>query len=452
MEYFALGNQEIIGILLTLTAIASYISYRFVNLPKSIGITLVVLVLTLVIGTCGRLGWDLSNFTKDFLIAVDFNATFVNGMLGFLLFAGAIHVNKSELSKYKTLVALLATISVVISTVLIAYATKGLAILLNVDLPLTYCFVFGALISPTDPIATLGIFKSIKLGKFENLHIPKPLELKIKGEALFNDGMGVVIFFVTLTIATGTQNSVLLSDVIIQISTQVLGGLGLGTLLGMGAGYILRSIDTHKGRKERNEHEVAILLTLAIVTGGYTLAHSVLHVSGPIAMAVAGLIIGNVLDDVKQAMKHQLYEFWDLLDEVLSAILFVLIGLELMATTFTPSVSIIALGAIVITLVARWMSIAIPVAALGRFKQFSRDVLLVMTWAGLRGGISIALALSIDSTSEYRDPVLAITYAVVLFSMVVQGMTIVPLLRHVTTRLQKAYSHKCKSPLPQTDV
>jgi CPA1 family monovalent cation:H+ antiporter len=273
-------TQQVIGILIPLTAISSYINYRYTKLPKSIGITLITLTLSLLVAVVGRLGWNVDDFAQNLLDGIGFDETFLHGMLSFLLFAGSLHVNIMELAKYKSLVALLATVSVVISTLLVGYAMYALTRMLHINLPFYYCFVFGALISPTDPIAVMGVLRTA--------NAPKSLEVKIAGEALFNDGMGIVLFFVALGIASGAQEALSATTISLYFVRQGLGGLLLGCTIGWLAARLLKSID---------DYEVAVILTLAIVTGGYTLAHSIADVSGPICMAIAGLIIGGSLKD-----------------------------------------------------------------------------------------------------------------------------------------------------------
>ena len=411
-----MGTQAIIGILVSLAAIASYINYKFVKLPKSIGITLVTLGLSLAVAIGGRYSWDIEFLSDRILDGTGFDETFLHGMLSFLLFAGSLHVNAMELAKYKMLVAFLATISVAISSMLIGYAMHGLTSILGIDLPFYYCFVFGALISPTDPIAVIGVLKTIKA--------PKSLGIKIAGEALFNDGMGILLFFAALTIASGHEELLTAQTLFWLFIKQGLGGLVLGAGMGYLAVNLIRSVD---------DYEVSIILTLAIVTGGYTFAHLVAEVSAPIAIATAGLVIGSSIKNgnMSEHTLRQLEGFWELLDAVLNSILFVLIGLEFMHITFNVDTSIAAIGAIIITIAARWVSIVIPVGYLpSAFKKFSPDVMLMMTWGGLRGGISIALALSIHGA--YHDFIVTITYAVVIFSMMVQGLTIGPLIRKIT--------------------
>jgi len=410
-------GHEIVGILISLTAVASYINYKYIKLPKSIGITFITLFLSLIIVIFSKLGLNLE-YSRKLLDGIRFNETFLHGMLSFLLFAGSLHVNVIELSRYKVLVGLLATLSVLCSSFFIGYSIYGLTQFLCINLPFYYCLVFGALISPTDPIAVLGVLKIVKA--------PKSLELKIVGEALFNDGMGIVLFFVALALASGVQKSLSFETIFFYFVQQGIGGLFLGLIIGFFISRLLKTI---------NDSEVAIIITLAVVSGGYTLAHSIVDVSGPICMVTAGLVIGNSIkhSDMSEETLLRLGSFWELLDEVLNAILFVLIGLEFICIQFDMSTTLAALGAIIITIAARFVSISIPVIWLSGFKGLNFDVLVVLTWGGLRGGISIALALSIGE-GKYHNLIVAITYAVVIFSMMVQGLTIGPLVKRFIRR------------------
>lgn len=408
--------QEVIGVLISLTAVSSYINHRFIKLPKSIGLTLITLALSLIIAISGQLGWNLEAFAQHLLDGIGFNETFLHGMLSFLLFAGALHVNTMELAKHKMVIGVLATVTVVLSTFIIGFGTYFLTHFLDISIPLEFCLVFGALISPTDPIAVLGILKTV--------NAPKALEMKIAGESLFNDGMGIVLFVVLMGIAAGSQQDWSATKIIIFFFQQGVGGLIAGLLLGWVATRLLKTVD---------DYEVAIIITLAIVTGGYTLAHSVLGVSGAICMAIAGLVVGTSVHKgcmTKETMQR-LKGFWELLDAVLNAILFVLIGLEFLRLSFRMDTTLAAIGVIVITIAARWISVAVPVGCLSMFRKFSPNVVLMMTWGGLRGGISIALALSIQH-DEVRDFIVAITYSVVLFSIMVQGLTMGKLVKHLT--------------------
>jgi monovalent cation:H+ antiporter, CPA1 family len=288
--------------------------------------------------------------------------------------------------------------------------------------------VFGALISPTDPIATLGILKT--------LNAPKSLEMKIAGEALFNDGMGIVLFVMLLGIATGSHTTWNMQGASFFLIQQGVGGLCLGLLMGWLGARLLRSIDNY---------EVATILTLAVVSGGYPFAEEVMHVSGVICMAISGLVIGSSLQKGSMSKNtiNRLAAFWELLEGILNAILFVLIGLEFLKLHFTLDTTLAAIGAIVITIAARWISVVIPVGWVSVFRKYNPNVVLVMTWGGLRGGIAIALALSVPQ-GPIRDFIVSITYAVVLFSIMVQGLTISTLMRHISNRCEVA-----TSPIPE---
>ena len=397
---------NIISILISLTALASYINYRYIKLPKSIGITIITLILSLFIVIGSKLGFDIG-YKNHILNNIKFNETFLHGMLSFLLFAGSLHVNVTELTRYKVLISSLATFSVIFSTMFIGIILYFLTQFLCINLPIFYCFAFGALISPTDPIAVLGILKIIKA--------PRSLELKIAGEALFNDGMGIVLFFVSLSLAYSQNINLSLNTIFLYFIRQGIGGLFFGFIIGYIAAKLLKNV---------NDPEVAIIFTLGVVSGGYYLSHSVLEISGPICMAMAGLVISNIIknSDMTEETIIRLGSFWELLDEVLNAILFVLIGLEFIGIHFDLYIISSAIMVVFITLFARWLSILIPIFSLSRFKMINFSLLNVLTWSGLRGGVSIALALSIEGI--YHNFLVAITYAVVIFSMMVQGFTV----------------------------
>ncbi|HIH2763141.1 MAG TPA: cation:proton antiporter [Candidatus Azoamicus sp.] len=400
---------EIAGILVVLTGISSYINYRFVKLPKSIGITIITLVLSLFIVIGNKLGLKIGG---NLFVGIKFNDTFLNGMLSFLLFAGSLHVNIVELSRYRKLITYLATISVFFSTCFIGLCLFFLTQFLCINLPLLYCFVFGALISPTDPIAVLGVLKIVRA--------PKSLELKIAGEALFNDGMGIVLFFVTLSLAYGKDSELSFDTTVFYFLRQGIGGLVLGLFIGYFSAILLKNV---------NDPEIAIIFTLSTVSGGYYLSHSIMEVSGPICMASAGLVINNIIKngEMTEETMTRLSSFWELLDEVLNAILFVLIGLEFIGIRFDIYTALSSLTTVIISLFSRWLSILIPIYSLTYFKMINFELLNVLTWSGLRGGVSIALALSIEGI--YHDFIVGITYIVVIFSMMVQGISISNVIR-----------------------
>ena len=404
---------HILALLLTASAVFSYINHRFLKLPTVIGIMLVALIFSLVLNMLEPLGIELEHDVQLMLASIDFDETLLHGMLSFLLFAGALHVNLNDLSQQRGVIFVLATFGVVAAAFITGSLSWYVFGLIGLNIPFIYCLLFGALISPTDPIAVLGILKQS--------NAPKSLEAKIAGESLFNDGVAVVMFLVIARIAAGgTEMSV--SDVLLIFSQEAIGGI----LFGLGAGgityWMLKSVDNY---------QVEILLTLALVTGGYTLAEA-LHLSAPIAIVVAGLLIGNhgrVLAMSEKTREH-LDTFWELVDEILNAVLFVLIGLEVLVLVFIQAYLLAGLLAIPIVLLARFITVGIPITLMRRFRSFSPKAIQVLTWGGLRGGISVALALSLPA-GEMRDTLVAVTYAVVIFSILVQGLTIGPLIRSI---------------------
>lgn len=404
---------NILAVLITLTALFSYINHRFIGLPVTIGVMLIALSLSLSLNLLGILGFDLKDPAEALLGSIDFSKTVFQGILCFLLFAGALHINIDDLLERKWSIGVLATLGVLISTFLVGTLMWWVSGWLGIQISYIYCLLFGALISPTDPIAVLGILKTIR--------IPKSLETKIAGESLFNDGVGVVVFLVILEIATGTYEFDA-GHIGLLFVQETIGG----ALFGLALGYL-----TYRMIKSVDNYQVEVLLTLALVVGGYALA-DVLHLSGPIAIVVAGLLIGNHgrLFAMSDNTRHQLDIFWELVDEILNAVLFVLIGLEILVLTFTQQYLLLSLIIIPLVIIARFVSIGIPMTLLRFFRTFSPGAVRIMTWGGLRGGISVALALSIPPAPE-RHVILAVTYAVVLFSILVQGLTIKGLVKRM---------------------
>jgi CPA1 family monovalent cation:H+ antiporter len=400
-----------IAILISLAAVFSYINYKYLKIPSTIGLLAIALLMSLAIVLLGKAGLPIEVQAKTLLKGIDFNETLMQGMLSALLFAGALHVHLEELVKQKWVVAILASVGVLTSTFLVGYASYFIFAWLGLDMPLIYCLLFGSLISPTDPIAVLGILKTVGASK--------SLETKIAGESLFNDGVAVVIFLVLLSIAGvsghGGHNEVNAMSIASLFAQEALGGAIFGFAIGYIAYRMLASIDNY---------QVEILLTLALVLGGYALA-SALHVSGPIAIVVAGLMIGN--NGRKFAMsdktREHLDNFWELIDEILNAMLFVLIGLEVLVLTFNPQYMWAGLIMIPVVLAIRFVSVGIPVSLLRIRQSFTPKIVRILTWGGLRGGISIALVLTLPA-GEYREALLMITYIVVIFSILVQGMTV----------------------------
>lgn len=410
--------------LLTLSAVFSYLNYRFIKLPTAIGIMLISLVLSLLLLVSGKLGiFDISHKASALISGIDFHTTLINGMLSFLLFAGALHINLNDLSKQKWVILTLATVGVISSTFIIGAISWVILNALALNISFIYCLLFGALISPTDPIAVLGILKTVG--------VPKSLEIKIAGESLFNDGVAVVVFLVLLGIATG-QGEATVSSIGLLFAQEAIGGAVYGFIIGGLCFYMLRSV---------NNYQVEVLLTLALVMGGYAFA-TTLHVSG-LSMVVAGLLIGNhgrVLA-MSDSTREHLDSFWELIDEILNAVLFLLIGLEVLVLVYHIEYFLAALAFIPIVLLSRFISVGTPIQIMKKIREFSPGVVRLMTWGGLRGGISVALALSLPQGEE-REVILAVTYALVIFSVLVQGLTLGALAKQVQKEALRALVKK----------
>jgi monovalent cation:H+ antiporter, CPA1 family len=406
---------QIIALLITLTAMFSYLNYRYFRLPSTIGVMLIALAVSLALIGVGHFAPSIRDSAKHLLNQIDFTKTLMQGMLCFLLFAGALHLNLNDLSKHKGVIAPLALVGVVISMFVFGTLIYFAFGWLGLDLDYAWCLLFGALISPTDPVAVIGILKDAK--------VPHSLEVQIAGESLFNDGIGVVAFIVLREIVVTGQHSS--PGHIAAIFLEEAGG---GALFGLAIGWFAYLL-----LKSVNNFRVEMMLTLALVMGGYALATAI-HTSGPIAIVVAGLFIGNHgrRFAMSENTRVNLDAFWGLIDEVLNALLFVLIGLEMLTLTFTPVLFFAGLLAIPAILLARWVSVIVPVAVIGWSRKFPPGTVTIMTWGGLRGGISVALALSLPAGHE-REVMLVATYLVVIFSVLVQGLT----LKSVVRRLVK---------------
>ena len=405
------------AILITLAAFFSYLNHRFLKIPTTIGIMLISLLLSLGLLALHALGLGhIEQQAARMVRGVDFYETLMDGMLSFLLFAGALHINLEDLSKQRWVILLLATVGVLTSTFLIGILSWLIFNGLGIHMPVTYCLVFGALISPTDPIAVVGVLKSVG--------VSKSLETKIAGESLFNDGIGVVVFLVMVSIATGSGEPGA-GHVSLLLIQEAGGGAVFGLFAGGITFFLLRSIDNY---------QVEVLLTLALVMGGYALA-SALHLSGPIAMVVAGLVIGNHgrLLAMSESTREHLDSFWELVDEILNAVLFVLIGLEILLLSYRGEYLLATIAIIPAVLFARFVSVGLPITVMRRYRRFSPRVIEILTWGGLRGGISVALALSLPGGTE-REVILFVTYAVVMFSILIQGLTVGPLVAETIRR------------------
>lgn len=396
------------SVLIVLAALFSYANIRFLKLPGTIGIMLIAMLVSVAIRLLGDSYFP--DATKEFFQlfnSLDFNEILMGAMLNFLLFAGAMHVNFSDLKNLRWTIATYATISVVISAFIISGILYYLAPYFGIQIPYIYCLLFGTLISPTDPIVVLGILKQAK--------VPKIIETKITGESLFNDGVAVVMFAVVLQIATNVNFDATFENVSLLFLEEAGGGIILGLLLGFTASSAMKKIDDYK---------VSALITLSIVMGGFLVAKE-LHVSSPLAMVIAGLIIGNYGKKVamSSSTRDYLTKFWELIDEVMNAILFLFIGFELLLIDDLIDQILLGIVTIFIVLLSRALSIVIPARTLLRKNTFSKGSLIVLVWGGIRGGVSIALVLSMPN-SEWKELLLEITYIVVLFSIVVQGLTV----------------------------
>lgn len=396
------------AVLIVLAAILGYVNYRFIGLPHTIGLTIIGALASLgVVGADAVWpGAGLGASVRALLAEVDFHTALMEGMLSFLLFAGALHVDLANLLSRKWAVSAMATVGVLVSTIIVATGFYFVTGWFGFSVPFAWCLVFGALISPTDPVAVLGILKRAR--------VPATLEAKVAGESLFNDGVGVVVFAILLAAATGAEEFSLAHAGELLL-LEAVGGAVYGLVLGWVAYRAMRAID---------EHNLEILISLAVVMGGYALAHR-LHVSGPLAMAVAGLFIGNraIRHAMSEHSRQTMTQFWSLIDEILNSVLFLLIGLEVVAIATDPGHLMIGLVAIVIVLLARAVSVGLPILALSWFRPFTPGAYPVLVWGGLRGGISIALALSLPA-SDIQVTILTATYVVVIFSVIVQGGTV----------------------------
>ena len=402
---------ESFSIIFSIAAIFSFINYKWLKLPTTIGLMILSLILILLITTSKPLIPNFYQFFCDIIINADFKTLLLDGILSFLLFAGALHVNLSALAKEKKSILLFATLGVLISTFLVGGLTYFIAQLIGLELPFIHSLLFGALISPTDPIAVMAILKKA--------NIAESLGIKIEGESLFNDGIGVVVFSGILLIAsaTGMHNaSEISSEIGVLFLEEAVGGLLFGLLIGF---IGLKGIQSLK-----ENPQLAVMISLAVVMGGTATAF-MLHISAPLAMVVAGLLIGHKihLEDNQNELQKAMNSFWEILDDVFNGILFVLIGLAIHLLTFDFLFIVLGVISIFIVLLARFISVILPYSLLKHEEKKPIKTVLTLTWGGLRGGISIALALSLSNDLS-RDLILHVTYTIVLFSIIVQGLSI----------------------------
>lgn len=397
---------NLLVVIIFLSAVFSYINFRIIKWPQTIGIMVMALLTSLALIAAAPFFPSLQVLSNK-LSAVDFNTLLMKIMLGFLLFAGGFHIDAKDLKQQRLPILVLATVGTILSTFIVGGLAYYAFRFFNFPIPFIYCLLFGSLISPTDPIAVLGILKEAK--------IPHTLESKIAGESLFNDGVAVVIFLTVSEIANSGLEHFSGFDIVLLFAREAIGGILFGLALGYIGYKTLKSIDSYK---------VEVLITLALVMAGYYVA-DLMHVSGPLAMVVAGIITGSkgVAVAMSDATKDYLSKFWELVDEILNAILFLFIGIEMLIVKM--NIVLLSIGGVMIVFVlaARWLSVALPVQLLKRWVSFEKHALVILTWGGLRGGISVALALSLP-TSSYREQFVAITYIIVIFSILVQGLTV----------------------------
>ena len=410
MEYFT-----IVSVLVALAALFGYINVRFLKLPNTIGLMLITIVFTLVIIGISYFDSTLLDAEKEMITKIDFKTVLMDIMLSFLLFAGALHTNFEQLKVQRWPVFAFATLGVLVSTFLVGTVMFYVLQLLGLEVAYIYCLLFGALISPTDPIAVLGILKQAG--------VPKKLETKIVGESLFNDGVGVVVFLTIYQIAALGGDNVEVMDVLKLFGLEVIGGVALGLLLGYVTYRLMKSID---------DYDIEVIITLAAVMAGTAIAQK-LHLSAPLAMVTAGLMVG--MDTVRESAMSEITEsyvdkFWELIDILLNTILFVLIGMEMLVLTLEGNYIVAGLLAIPIILLCRYTSLLLPISFFKKKLDFVPNTNLIMTWGGLRGGISIALALGLTEVM-HRDLFLVITYVVVVFSILVQGLTVEKLVKRL---------------------
>ncbi|MFT4610695.1 MAG: CPA1 family monovalent cation:H+ antiporter [Glaciecola sp.] len=402
---------ESFSIIFTIAALFNYINYKWLKLPTTIGLMILSLILIIPITLSETIFPKFYKFFCDIIVNADFKTLLLNGLLSFLLFAGALHVNLGALAKEKKSIFLFATLGVLISTFLVGGLVFFAAQLIGLELPFLHALLFGALISPTDPIAVMAILKEA--------NISKSLGIKIEGESLFNDGIGVVVFSGILLIATamGEHNITELST---EIGTLFLEEAVGGLVYGLAIGFLgLKFIQSLK-----DNPQLAVMITLAVVMGG-TAGAFMLHISAPLAMVVAGLLIGNKINinEDKNPVQKAINSFWEILDDVFNGILFVLIGLAIHLLEFNTSYILLGILAIVIVLLARFISVLLPYSLLKHEEKKPIKTIAILTWGGLRGGISIALALSLSEELSL-DIILHITYIIVLFSIIFQGLSI----------------------------
>jgi CPA1 family monovalent cation:H+ antiporter len=408
VKIWTLAIYHIIAILIFLTSVFAYVNERWIKWPPTIGIMVLSLFSSLVIVIFGKLVPDLAVGVLKILAQIDFEQVLMKIMLSFLLFAGAIQIDARKMRKVLWPVLTLSTAGVLISTIVISILSYYTFLWLGIPIAYTYCLLFGALISPTDPIAVMAILR--KAG------IPQSLELKISGESLFNDGVGVVLFMTILATTQSGPGNFSITNTALLFLQQAGGGLLYGTVLGYLAYYAVRSVSNYK---------VEVMITLAIVMCGYAMAEE-LAVSGPLAIIIAGMIMGTkarISKGISPHSREYMTVFWELTDEIFNAVLFMLLGLELLVIKINLSLTIAGACMVAVVLFGRWLSVWLPLLVLRLKLKFEKNTVAILTWGGLRGGLSVAMALSLPK-NMHRDELVLVTYIIVVFSIIIQGLTI----------------------------
>ena len=414
----ALTPFDAAAIMIVLAAALGYLNFRFLKLPSSIGLTIMGVLASLIVVGLDRTfpGMGFGHDVVQFIAGIDFQTTLMDGMLSFLLFAGALHVDWHEMARGRWPILVLSTVGVVLSTLLVGGGFLFLSRAIGFELPPIWCFVFGALISPTDPVSVMSVLKRAE--------VSPTLEATVAGESLFNDGVGVVVFAILLASAVSGEPFSIAHGA--QLFAVEAGG---GILLGLAIGWI-----AYRAMCSIDDYKVEVMISLAVVMGGYAIARP-LHASGPVAMAVAGLIIGNaaVAHAMSDTTRDYLHKFWDLIDDILNTVLFLLIGLEVVTIPGDLRLLVLGVAAIPLALFARALSVILPLRAIRPKHRYGLVAPVTLIWGGLRGGISIALALGLPE-GPGRSVILAATYVVVLFSVIVQGGSIKRVLEHLTAK------------------
>ncbi|RFS26521.1 sodium:proton antiporter [Chitinophaga silvatica] len=402
-----MNTFTLITALVTISALISYINNRFIKLPGTIGVIVVSLILSVLISLTGKIFPGAFTFIKDLTQGIDFTGTLLDIMLGFLLFASALHFDINKLKKQRYPVLVLSTIGVVGSTFIFGFLLHYAANILHIDLPLIYCLLFGALISPTDPVAVLSILKKSK--------VPSSLETIIGGESLLNDGTGILLFVILKEVAEQANAHVTFAHTAEVFAQEVFGGIVLG---------VISAIVAYQTMKRVDDFQIIVMVSLSMVMVISVLG-AMLHVSIPLAAVSAGLILGNTSLGARQSeeMQHYFHNVWSLIDELLNTILFVMIGLQIVVMPYFSHYWLVGVLATIFVLIARALSITIPAVVLKRSLKTNYKSISILVWAGLRGGISVALALSLPE-SPYKETILSASYFVVLFSIIVQGLTL----------------------------